>query len=172
MSIKLRSQEPVRSKKILTVLPLTKRPIGGYFTRGFAHSRPSHLGWIERTLAYAFIASVALNFFNVVGRYGFGVTILSADEAQVFIMIFMTFLGAAVVAWREQHLRMDVLVHHVTALGKLVHLAELATVATLACFVLWNSSYYVKQMFIFGRVSDMGHVPYRIRTVPWCSASA
>ena len=32
-------------------------------------------------------------------------------------------------------------------------------IAILAGFVLWNSSYYVKQMFIFGRVSDMGRVP-------------
>ncbi|HEY5216096.1 MAG TPA: TRAP transporter small permease subunit, partial [Pseudolabrys sp.] len=61
--------------------------------------------WIERGLAYAFIAAVGLNFFNVVGRYGFGVTILSADEIQIFIMVFMAFLGASVVAWRNQHLR-------------------------------------------------------------------
>ena len=60
--------------------------------------------WIERVLAYAFIGAVALNFINVVGRYGFGRTILSADELQIFIMVFMTFLGAAVVAWRDQHL--------------------------------------------------------------------
>lgn len=55
---------------------------------------------IERTLAYAFIVAVGLNFFNVVGRYVFGITILSADELQIFIMVFMAFLGAAVVAWR------------------------------------------------------------------------
>ena len=57
---------------------------------------------IERALAYAFIAAVGLNFINVIGRYGFGSTILSADELQIYIMVFMTFLGAAVVAWRNQ----------------------------------------------------------------------
>ena len=46
---------------------------------------------IERTLAYAFIVAVGLNFFNVVGRYGFVITILSADELQIFIMVFMAF---------------------------------------------------------------------------------
>jgi|SRR6185369_6109023 len=116
--------------------------------------------WIERLLAYAFIAAVTLNFLNVIGRYGFGATLLSADEIQIFIMIFMAFLGAAVVAWRDQHLRMDVLVSMLSPpWRKLVRVAELATIAALACFVLWNSSYYVKQMFIFGRVSDMGGVP-------------
>ena len=116
--------------------------------------------WIERTLAYAFIVAVGLNFFNVVGRYGFGVTMLSADELQIFIMIFMAFLGAAVVAWRDQHLRMDVVVSMLPApWRKLVRVVELTVIAVLAGFVLWNSSYYVKQMFIFGRVSDMGRVP-------------
>ena len=125
--------------------------------------------WIERTLAYAFIASVALNFLNVVGRYGFGVTMLSADELQIFVMIFMAFLGAGVVAWRDQHLRMDVLVAMLPSpWRKLVRVAELTTIAALASFVLWNSSYYVKQMFIFGRVSDMGHVPMWI---PHCAVA-
>ena len=118
------------------------------------------MNWIERVLAYAFIAAVALNFLNVVGRYGFGVTILSADEVQIFIMVFMAFLGAAVVAWRGQHLRMDVLVNVLPIpLRHGVRIAELVVVAVLAGFVLWNSSYYVKQMFIFGRVSDMGRIP-------------
>jgi TRAP-type C4-dicarboxylate transport system permease small subunit len=116
--------------------------------------------WIERVLAYAFIAAVALNFINVVGRYGFGRTILSADELQIFIMVFMTFLGAAVVAWRGQHLRMDVVVNALPAsLRHLVRIFELAVIVILASFVLWNSTYYATQMFNFGRVSDMGRVP-------------
>jgi TRAP-type C4-dicarboxylate transport system permease small subunit len=115
---------------------------------------------IERTLAYAFIVAVGLNFFNVVGRYGFGITILSADELQIFIMVFMAFLGAAVVAWRGQHLRMDVLVNALPAqLRQLLRIVELAVIAVLASFVLWNSTYYANQMFTFGRVSDMGRVP-------------
>jgi TRAP-type transport system small permease protein len=116
--------------------------------------------WIERALAYAFIVAVGLNFVNVVGRYGFGITILSADELQIFIMVFMAFLGAAVVAWRGQHLRMDVLVNALPApLRRAVRIAELAVIIILASFVLWNSTYYAQQMFNFGRVSDMGRVP-------------
>jgi TRAP-type C4-dicarboxylate transport system permease small subunit len=117
-------------------------------------------GWIERALAYAFIAAVALNFINVVGRYGFGATMLSADELQIFIMVFMTFLGAAVVAWRNQHLRMDVLVNALPPLvRRLIKIAELSVIVILAAFVLWNSTYYAKQMFNIGRVSDMAQVP-------------
>ena len=117
-------------------------------------------GWIEHALAYAFIAAVALNFINVVGRYGFGSTILSADELQIFIMVFMTFLGAAVVAWRNQHLRMDVLVNALpTPIRRLIKIAELVAIVILASFVLWNSTYYAEQMFNIGRVSDMAQVP-------------
>ena len=116
--------------------------------------------WIERVLAYAFIAAVALNFINVIGRYGFGSSILSADELQIFIMVFMTFLGAAVVAWRNQHLRMDVVVNALPApIRRLIKIAELATIVIITAFVLWNSTYYAKQMFGIGRVSDMARVP-------------
>lgn len=118
------------------------------------------MAWLERALAYAFIAAVALNFINVVGRYVFGDTILSADEIQIFIMVFMTFLGAAVVAWRNRHLRMDVLVNALPPpVRQLIRIVELAAIVTLAGFVLWNSTYYAKQMFDIGRVSDMARVP-------------
>jgi TRAP-type C4-dicarboxylate transport system permease small subunit len=116
--------------------------------------------WIERVLAYAFIAAVALNFINVIGRYVFDATILSADELQIFIMVFMTFLGAAVVAWRNQHLRMDVLVSALPLpVRQLIRIVELAVIVTLAAFVLWNSTYYAEQMYAIGRVSDMARVP-------------
>jgi TRAP-type C4-dicarboxylate transport system permease small subunit len=116
--------------------------------------------WIERALAYAFIGAVALNFINVIARYVFDNTILSADEIQIFIMVFMTFLGAAVVAWRNHHLRMDVLVNALPPpVRRLIKIAELAVIVILAGFVLWNSTYYAEQMFNIGRVSDMAQVP-------------
>lgn len=118
------------------------------------------MNWIERVLAYAFILAVALNFLNVVGRYGFGVTILSADEWQIFIMVFMTFLGAAVVAWANQHLRMDVVVNLLPPpLRRLLRIVELVVIVVLCAFVAWNSTYYADQMFVIGRVSDMARMP-------------
>ena len=104
--------------------------------------------WIERALAYAFIAAVGLNFVNVIGRYGLGSTFL------------MTVLGAAVVAWRGQHLRMDVIVSALPfPIRRLISIAELAFIAVLTGFVMWNSAYYAQQMFNIGRVSDMARVP-------------
>lgn len=115
---------------------------------------------IGRVLAYAFIVAVVLNFVNVIGRYGFGVTFLGADELQIYVMVFMTFFGAAVVAWRNQHLRMDVLVNALPKkITAVVRTVELVAFIVLAGFVLWHSCGYAWQMYDFGRVSDMAGVP-------------
>jgi TRAP-type C4-dicarboxylate transport system permease small subunit len=116
--------------------------------------------WLELVLAYAFLAAVALNFCNVTGRYLFGQTLLSADELQIFSMVIITFLGAGVVAWRSQHLRMSVLVGALPPPARqVIAFVELVSMIALAIFVLWNSTNYAAQMFKLGRVSDMANIP-------------
>jgi TRAP-type C4-dicarboxylate transport system permease small subunit len=115
---------------------------------------------IELVLAIAFILAVLLNFGNVMGRYLFGVSFLASDEVQVFIMVGMTFLGAAVVMRRNQHLRMDVLVGFMPMpVRMLLRIAEQLLLATLAVFVLTQSWFYAGQMLRLGRTSDMAGVP-------------
>jgi TRAP-type C4-dicarboxylate transport system permease small subunit len=115
---------------------------------------------IELTLALAFILAILLNFSNVVGRYLFGVSLLGSDEVQVFIMVGMTFLGAAIVTRRNQHLRMDVLLQFMPApVRAVLRLAEQLLLATLACFVLTQSYFYARQIFRIGRTSDMTGIP-------------
>ena len=115
---------------------------------------------IELTLAYAFIVAVALNFTNVVGRYLFGMSLLGSDEVQIFIMVGMTFLGAAVVTRRNLHLRMDVLVRFLPGpIQTLLRVVEQLLLITLAGFVLSQSWFYARQMFRIGRTSDMAGVP-------------
>jgi TRAP-type C4-dicarboxylate transport system permease small subunit len=115
---------------------------------------------IELALAIAFILAVLLNFTNVVGRYVFGISLLGSDEVQVFIMVAMTFLGAAVVTRRNEHLRMDVLVRFMPAgLQFVLRIAEQILLLVLAGFVLSQSYFYAAQMFAIGRTSDMAGVP-------------
>src|SRR3954465_15717126 len=115
---------------------------------------------IEVTLALAFIFAVLLNFANVLGRYLFGISLLGADEVQIFIMIGMTFLGAAVVTRRNLHLRMDVLVRFLpTPVQLVLRVAEQLLLIALACFVLTQSYFYARQMLRLGRTSDMAGVP-------------
>src|ERR1043165_7816727 len=87
---------------------------------------------LEKLLGLALIAAVAFNFVNVVGRYIFGTTFLSADEVQIYIMVYIAFLGAAVATWRRAHLRMDVLVLRLPRAAKAT-LAALALAPVLLC---------------------------------------
>ena len=115
---------------------------------------------IEVTLALAFILAILLNFGNVVGRYLFGVSLLGSDEVQIFIMVGMTFLGAAVVTRRNLHLRMDVLVRFLPAHVRVaLRIVEQVLLATIAGFVLTQSYFYARQMLRIGRTSDMAGVP-------------
>ena len=102
---------------------------------------------LEKLLGLALIAAVAFNFVNVVGRYVFGSTFLSADEVQIYIMVYIAFLGAAVATWRRAHLRMDVLAQRLPkAAQRALAGTELALILVLAGFVLYISSQYVAQM--------------------------
>jgi TRAP-type C4-dicarboxylate transport system permease small subunit len=115
---------------------------------------------IERILALAFIGAVCLNFANVVGRYGFGRSLAGADEWQIYVMVFMAFLGAAVVSWRRQHLRMDVLVRFLPGRAQTaLRFCEIALVVVTAAFVVVQSWRYAAQMFAIGRTSDVGDIP-------------
>lgn len=115
---------------------------------------------IELVLAFAFMIAVLLNFTNVVGRYVFGVALLGSDEVQVFIMVAMTFLGAAVVTRRNAHLRMDVLLRFMPEqMRYLLRIAEQVLLVVLAGFVLSQSYVYAGRMLRIGRTSDMAGVP-------------
>jgi len=115
---------------------------------------------IELALAIAFIFAVLLNFANVVGRYLFGISLLGSDEVQVFIVVCVTFLGAAVVTRRNQHLRMDVLLQFMPEpLRIALRAAEQLLLIAIASFVLTQSFYYARQMLRIGRTSDMAGVP-------------
>src|SRR5579862_1614568 len=66
---------------------------------------------VLRTLAgLLLVASVAINFANVVLRYFFSASIEWAEEIILFLMIGCVFLGNGVVAWHGRQLRMDVIV--------------------------------------------------------------
>lgn len=115
---------------------------------------------IELVLGLAFIAAVGMNFVNVVGRYGFGWTLMWGDEVQIYIMIWMAFLGAVVVGWREMHLRMDIFYKMLPRRVQwLVQLLELITLVALCGLAMVQSGHYAQQMYKLGRVSDVAQIP-------------
>jgi C4-dicarboxylate transporter, DctQ subunit len=93
------------------------------------------------------VASVGINFANIVGRYVFSVSIPWAEEAMLFLMIGCVFLGAAPVGWLGRHIRMDVLVSILPAGARKIFelLADLVTIAT--CLMLTIFAWPMLTMF-------------------------
>jgi len=115
---------------------------------------------LEQLLAYAFVGAVLLNFANVVDRYVFARSIIGADEIEVLVMVGTTFLGAAVVTWRNGHLRMDVLARALP--GPVRTTLKLAEIAIFVAFVgtaFVESVIYAQRMFILGVTSDTARLP-------------
>lgn len=115
---------------------------------------------LDVVLALAFIGAVLLNFANVFGRYVLGHSMIGAEEVQTYIMVAMTFLGAAGVAWRGRELRMDVLVNRLPgrARGGLRD-AERALLIVCCAFTAWQSGRYATQMFQLDVHSDGAGIP-------------
>ncbi len=85
------------------------------------------------------VASVALNFANVIGRYFFSASIPWAEEAMLFLMVGCVFLGNGVVAWSGRQIRMDVVVRMLPpkvreALDLFAELVFLATAVAIVIF--------------------------------------
>jgi len=95
---------------------------------------------IARTLAAVLlVASVTLNFANIIGRYFFSVSISWAEEIMLFLMCGCVFLGVGPVSWANRHIRMDVIVNMMPPpLKKFFELlAELAFIATAVLIVVF-----------------------------------
>ncbi len=115
---------------------------------------------LQRVRGLAHIAAVLLNFANVVGRYGYGRSILWGDEVQMVILVAVTFLGAAIVGWRRQHLVMDMLLQRMPApLRILVRALETIVLIVIAGLVGTHSYSYASQMYSLGRLSDNAEIP-------------
>lgn len=120
-------------------------------------------GAVSTLLGWILVFAVAVNFANVFARYVLDNAMLGAEEVQVFSMVWLTFLGAAVMAWRDEHLRMDVLALRLPRRVRLmlVHL-ETVLLAALSLFMLYQSGAFTLQMFQLGRNSDAMQVPMAI----------
>ena len=115
---------------------------------------------VERVLALGLILGISLNFINVVGRYVAGFTINGVDEVEIYILIWITFLGAAIVTWRGEHLRMDVLLSACPAwVQKTEAVIETMVMFAVTAFVAWQSFLYVERIHSLGALSDIARIP-------------
>ena len=106
------------------------------------------------------IASVLLNFANVVGRYFLSDSIYWAEEAMLFLMVGCVFLGNGVVGWSGRQIRMDVIVNMMPIrLREALNLfSELVLVVTSTLVVLFAWP-VLRDLWEFDQRSQSAEVP-------------
>jgi len=96
---------------------------------------------ITRTAAAVILmASVGINFINIIGRYFFSVSLPWAEEMMLFLMVGCVFTGCCAVAWEGRQIRMDVVLavlppklrELINVLSELVMIAAAAAVTVFA----------------------------------------
>src|SRR5580700_3881214 len=116
---------------------------------------------VTRTVSgICLLASVAINFINIIGRYFFSVSIPWAEEIMLFLMVGCVFTGCCAVAWEGRQIRMDVVVGMLPAnvrqfLALLSELAMIATAAAVAVFA-WP---VISQLAAFDERSQAANFP-------------
>ena len=117
-------------------------------------------GAVELLLALVLVAMIVLNFANVIGRYVFGRSIFGADEIQLFALVVVAYLGAIVVTWRGEHLKMDVVARMFPSSARWAFRVVESLVFAAICGVVATYSFdYTSRMRSLGRMSDMAGIP-------------
>jgi TRAP-type C4-dicarboxylate transport system permease small subunit len=85
------------------------------------------------------VASVGINFANIIGRYFLSVSLSWAEEAMLFLMIGCVFLGAGPVGWMGRHIRMDVVVSLLPPRARAAFeiFSDLVTIATRVALAIF-----------------------------------
>jgi C4-dicarboxylate transporter DctQ subunit len=106
------------------------------------------------------VASVLLNFSNVVARYFFSASIFWAEEVILYLMVACVFLGNGIVAWSGRQLRMDVIVRMMPKPIEqaLALLSELVLIAVAGLIVIFSWP-VIRNLWEFDQRSQSADVP-------------
>ena len=98
--------------------------------RGFDRTIERVVQGASYAMGVLLLFAILINFANVIGRYVFLRPLVWGEEIILYTTIWTVFIGVAVVAWRNVHLRMDVIYELFPPLLKRV-VAVLITLVTL-----------------------------------------
>src|SRR3984957_3757124 len=116
---------------------------------------------VTRTVSgICLLASVAINFVNIIGRYFFSVSIPWAEEIMLFLMVGCVFTGCCAVAWEGRQIKMDVVVMMLPPkLRELLNaLCELVLIATGAAVTVFAWP-VISQLAAFDERSQAANFP-------------
>jgi C4-dicarboxylate transporter, DctQ subunit len=114
-------------------------------------------------LGVLMLVDVALNCANVIGRYFFGTPIFWAEEVMVYLSIWGVFIGMIAVAYRQEHLCMDLFSSHLSARGQVALQTFITAVLAVCCLFTAAQSWKIIRLFIdTGAVSTAASIPKAI----------
>ncbi|HEX4411528.1 MAG TPA: TRAP transporter small permease subunit [Xanthobacteraceae bacterium] len=121
------------------------------------------LAFTRAVAAICLIASVVINFINIIGRYFFAVSIPWAEEIMLFLMVGCVFTGCVAVAWEGRQIRMDVVLTMLSPnQRKFCHiLSDLVMVATAAAVTVFAWP-VITQLAAFDERSQAANFPLAI----------
>ena len=106
------------------------------------------------------VASVGLNFANVIGHYFFNTSIFWAEEVMLYLMVACVFLGNGVVAWSGRQLRMDVIVAMMPAqVQKVLALVAELTFIVVAVAIVVFAWPVIRDLWLFDQRSQSAELP-------------
>jgi TRAP-type C4-dicarboxylate transport system permease small subunit len=116
--------------------------------------------WILGTLM---LAGIAINFANVIGRYLFGQALFWAEETMVFITIWGVFVGMAAIAYKGEHLNMDLFSAAIRGRWRIALNAAVVAALIACCVFVAVQSFQVVTLFASaGQVSVAAGIPKAI----------
>ncbi|MDO8768275.1 MAG: TRAP transporter small permease subunit [Burkholderiaceae bacterium] len=109
------------------------------------------------------LVDVALNGANVLGRYAFGKPIFWAEEVMVYLSIWGVFIGMIPVAYKGEHLCMDLFTARLTGIPqRVLHVAIGSIVAIFCIYTAIQSLTIVRMFMATGAVTTAAGMPKSI----------
>lgn len=125
-----------------------------------AEPQPLLMRGLERLLAWVFLAALGLSLLNAGLRATSSTSLLWADEAQQFALVWLAFLGGALATVQGRQLRMDLLRDRLPAGAQaVIGWLEALLLPLFSGFALWQSVRYLARILALDARSDMAGIP-------------
>ncbi len=109
------------------------------------------------------ICIVAINTFNVIGRYVFSAPIGWAEEVMLYLLIGAVFLTFVRITHQAAHVRMDILLRALPSRFRIAVETAADVITMLVCLTAVYAGAPIVMKFVeFDQRSDSSHIPLAI----------
>lgn len=125
--------------------------------------KPLHFGIVtvpRFIIGTMILIGILINIANVIGRYVFLEPIIWAEEIMIYIMVWTVFIGAILVSYEGQHLKMDVFsIMLPSPYKEIINFVATASVLLVCIYVIPNNWVVVELMWNNDQRSVVAEVP-------------